>query len=88
MSVQYFHQVFTIPAALADIAYQNEAVIYDLLFKGSAETMLTIAADKKHLGAKIGFIAVLHSWGSALTHHPHVHMIASGGGSQLTLSAG
>jgi hypothetical protein len=55
-------------------------VIYDLLFKASAETMLTIAADKKHLGAKIGFIAVLHSWGSALTHHPHVHMIVPGGG--------
>ena len=80
LPVQYFHQVFTIPAALADIAYQNKAVIYDLLFKASAEAMLTIAADKKHLGAKIGFIAVLHTWGSALTHHPHVHMIAPGGG--------
>ena len=80
LPVQYFHQVFTIPAALADIAYQNKAVIYDLLFKASAETMLTIAADKKHLGARIGFIAVLHTWGSALTHHPHVHMIAPGGG--------
>ena len=80
LPVQYFHQVFTIPAALADIAYQNKAVIYDLLFKASAETMLAIAADKKHLGARIGFIAVLHTWGSALTHHPHVHMIAPGGG--------
>ncbi len=80
LPVQYFHQVFTIPAALADIAYHNKAVIYDLPFKASAETMLTIAADKKHLGARIGFIAVLHTWGSALTHHPHVHMIVPGGG--------
>ena len=80
LPVQYFHQVFTIPAALAVIAYQNKAVIYDLLFKASAEAMLAIAADKKHLGARIGFIAVLHTWGSALTHHPHVHMITPGGG--------
>jgi len=80
LPVQYFHQVFTIPAALADIAYQNKAVIYDLLFKASAETMLTIAADPKHLGARTGFIAVLHTWGSALTHHPPVHMIVPGGG--------
>ena len=80
LPVQYFHQVFTLPAAIADIAYQNKAVIYDLLFKASAETMLTIAADPKHLGARIGFITVLHTWGSAMTHHPHVHMIAPGGG--------
>ncbi len=80
LPVQYFHQVFTLPAPIADIAYQNKAVIYDLLFKASAETMLTIAADPKHLGAKTGFIAVLHTWGSAMTHHPHVHMIAPGGG--------
>jgi hypothetical protein len=80
LPVQYFHQVFTLPAAIADIAYQNKAVIYDLLFKASAETMLTIGADPKHLGAKIGFIAVLHTWGSAMTHHPHVHMIVPGGG--------
>ena len=66
--------------AIADIAYQNKAVIYDLLFKASAETMLTIAADPKHLGARIGITAVLHTWGSALTHHPHVHMIVPGGG--------
>ncbi len=79
LPVRYF-QVFTIPAALADIAYQNKAVIFDLLFKASAEAMLAIAADKKDLGARIGFIAVLHTWGSALTHHPHVHMIAPGGG--------
>jgi hypothetical protein len=69
-----------LPAAIADIAYQNKAVIYDLLFKASAETMLTIGADPKHLGARTGFISVLHTWGSAMTHHPHVHMIAPGGG--------
>jgi len=75
--------VFTLPAAIADIAYQNKAVIYDLLFKVSAETMLTIAADPKHLGARIGITSVLHTWGSALTHHPHVHMIVPGGGISL-----
>ena len=62
------------------IAYQNKAVIYDLLMKASAETTLAIAADPKHLGTRIGIIAVLHTWGSALTHHPHVHMIVPGGG--------
>jgi hypothetical protein len=72
--------VFTLPASITDIAYQNKAVIYDLLFKVSAETMLTIAADPKHLGARIGITAVLHTWGSALTHHPHLHMIVPGGG--------
>jgi hypothetical protein len=76
----YFHVVFTLPGPVADIAYQNKSVIYDILFKASAETMLTIAADPKHLGARIGIISVLHSWGSALTHHPHVHMIVPGGG--------
>ena len=80
MPVPYFHQVFTLPTPIADIAYQNKALIYDLLFKASAEAMLAIAADPKHLGARIGFIAVLHTWGSAMTHHPHVHMIAPGGG--------
>jgi hypothetical protein len=80
LPVPYFHQVFTLPAQIADIAYQNKAVIYDLLFKASAETMLIIGADPKHLGAKTGFISVLHTWGSAMTHHPHVHMIAPGGG--------
>jgi len=80
LPVPYFHQVFTLPAQIADIAYQNKAVIYDLLFKASAETMLIIGADPEHLGAKIGFISVLHTWGSAMTHHPHVHMIAPGGG--------
>ena len=80
LPVAYYHVVFTLPAAIADIAYQNKAVIYDLLFKVSAETLLTIAADPKHLGARIGITCVLHTWGSALTHHPHVHMIVPGGG--------
>src|SRR5712691_10437230 len=79
-AVPYFHVVYTLPAEIGDIAYQNKAVIYDLLFKASAETTLTIAADPKHLGARIGFISVLHTWGSALTHHPHVHMVVPGGG--------
>src|ERR1043166_5198405 len=83
LPVPYYHVVFTLPAAIADIAYQNKAVIYDLLFKVSAETMLTIAADPKHLGARIGITSVLHTWGSALTHHPHVHMIVPGGGISL-----
>ena len=83
LPVPYFHVVFTLPARIADIAYQNKAVIYDLLFKASAETLLTIAADPKHLGARIGVLSVLHTWGSALTHHPHVHMIVPGGGFSL-----
>ena len=83
LPVPYFHVVFTLPAAIADVAYQNKAVIYDLLFKASSETMLTIAADPKHLGARIGILSVLHTWGSALTHHPHVHMIVPGGGFSL-----
>jgi hypothetical protein len=80
LPVPYFHVVYTLPAELRDIAYQNKAVVYDLLFKASAETTLTIAADPKHLGARIGFISVLHTWGSALVAHPHVHMIVPGGG--------
>jgi len=80
LPVPYYHVVFTLPAEIADIAYQNKAGIYDLLFKASAETLLTIAADPKHLGARIGITSVLHTWGSALTHHPHVHMIVPGGG--------
>jgi putative transposase len=72
--------VFTLPAPIADIACQNKAVLYDLLFKVSAETMLMIAADPKHLGGRIGITSVLHTWGSAMTHHPHVHMIVPGGG--------
>jgi hypothetical protein len=83
LPVPYYHIVFTLPAAIADIAYQNKAVVYDLLFKASAETMLTIAGDPKHLGARIGITSVLHTWGSALTHHPHVHMIVPGGGISL-----
>src|ERR1700674_1210305 len=83
LPVPYYHVVFTLPAPIADIAYQNKAVVYDLLFKVSAETMLTIAADPKHLGARIGITSVLHTWGSAMTHHPHVHMIVPGGGIAL-----
>ena len=80
LPIPYFHVVFTLPSAIGDIAYQNKAVVYDLLFKASSETMLTIAADTKHLGARIGITSVLHSWGSAMTHHPHLHMIVPGGG--------
>jgi ssDNA-binding Zn-finger/Zn-ribbon topoisomerase 1 len=83
LPVPYYHVVFTLPAAIADIAYQNKAVIYNLLFKASAEALVTIAADPKHLGARVGVLSVLHTWGSALTHHPHVHMIVPGGGSSL-----
>src|SRR6266568_2898743 len=71
LPVGYFHVVYTVPAPIADIAYQNKRAIYDLLMKAAAETTLTIAADRRHLGARIGITAVLHTWGSALTHHPH-----------------
>jgi len=80
LPVGYFHVVFTLPTEVANIGFQNKAAIYDLLFKAASETMLTIAADPKHLGARIGITAVLHTWGSAMTHHPHVHMIVPGGG--------
>jgi hypothetical protein len=83
LPVGYFHLVFTLPAEIAPVAYQNKAVVYDLLFRAAAETLLTIAADRRHLGARIGFTAVLHSWGSAMTHHPHLHMIVPGGGISL-----
>ena len=83
LPVGYFHLVFTLPAEIAPIAYQNKAVVYDLLFRTAAETLLTIAADPRHLGARIGFTAVLHSWGSAMTHHPRLHMIVPGGGISL-----
>jgi Putative transposase/Transposase zinc-binding domain len=83
LPVPYFHVVFSLPAQIADIAYHNKAVIYDILFKASAETTITIAADPKHLGARIGVLSVLHTWGSALNHHPHVHMIVPGGGISL-----
>jgi len=80
LPVPCFHLVYTLPGPIAGIAYQNKAVIYDILFKASAEATITIAADPKHLGARIGITSVLHSWGSAMTHHPHVHMIVPGGG--------
>jgi hypothetical protein len=80
LPVEYFHVVFTLPAEIARIAYWNKKPVYGLLFKASAETMTTIAADPKRLGAKVGMTSVLHTWGSALTHHPHVHMIVPGGG--------
>jgi hypothetical protein len=83
LPVPYYHLVFTLPAAVADIAYQNKATVYDILFKASSETLITIAADPKHSGARVGAISVLHTWGSALTHHPHIHMIAPGGGVSL-----
>lgn len=83
LPVGYFHIVFTLPAEIASVAFQNKAVVYDLLFKAASETMLTIAADPRHLGARIGITAVLHTWGSALMHHPHVHMVVPGGGIAL-----
>jgi hypothetical protein len=84
LPVAYYHVVFTLPAPIADIAYHNKAEVYGILFKAAAETLITIAADPKHLGARIGLTTVLHSWGSALTHHPHVHCIVPGGGIALT----
>lgn len=80
LPIGYFHVVFTLPAEIAAIAFTNKALVYDLLFKAASETMLAIAADPRHLGARIGITAVLHTWGSAMTHHPHVHMIVPGGG--------
>jgi len=80
LPIPYFHVVFTLPAQVADIAYHNKAAVYDLLFKTSSQTLLTIAADPKHLGARIGMTSVLHTWGSAMMHHPHVHIIVPGGG--------
>jgi hypothetical protein len=80
LPVGYFHVVFTLPAEIAAIAFHNKALLYDLLFKTASETTLTIAADPRHLGARIGITAVLHTWGSAMTHHPHIHMIVPGGG--------
>src|SRR3954464_14391635 len=80
LPVPYFHVVFTVPAPVAAIALQNKAVVYDILFKDAAETIRTIGADPKHLGAETGMIAILHTWGQTLTHHPHVHCIVPGGG--------
>jgi hypothetical protein len=78
--VEYFHVVFTLPEAIAAIAFQNKKVLYDILFHASAETLRTIAADPKHLGAEIGFLTILHTWGQTLLHHPHVHCVIPGGG--------
>jgi hypothetical protein len=80
LPVRYFHLVFTLPKPIADIAHQNKREIYNLLMRASADTVIKIAADPKHLGAKVGITSVLHTWGSAMTHHPHVHMIVPGGG--------
>jgi hypothetical protein len=83
LPVDYYHLVFTLPAPISDIAWYNKSVVYGLLFKAAAETLRTIAADPKHLGARIGATLVLHTWGSAMTHHPHVHGIVPGGGLSL-----
>ena len=83
LPVAYYHVVFTVPAEVADISFHNKAVVYDILFKAASETLLTIGKDPKHLGARLGVTAVLHTWGSALTHHPHVHCIVPGGGLSL-----
>jgi hypothetical protein len=80
LDCSYFHVVFTLPEEIAAIAYQNKAVVYNLLFAATADTLLTIAADPKHLGAEIGFFAVLHTWGQSLMHHPHLHCVVPGGG--------
>jgi len=80
LPVAYYHVVFTLPAPLARVAFQNKRVVYDALFKAVSETLLTIGADPKHLGAKLGATLVLHTWGSAMTHHPHIHGIVPGGG--------
>ncbi len=80
LPVEYFHVVFTLPAEITRIAYWNKRAVYGLLFKAPAQTVMTIAADPKRLGARVGMTSVLHTWGSALTHHPHVHMIVPGGG--------
>ena len=80
LPVEYFHIVFTLPAEIAQIAYWNKRAVYGLLFRASAETVMTIATDPGRLGARVGMTSVLHTWGSAMTHHPHVHMIVPGGG--------
>ena len=88
LPVSHFHVVFTLPAEIGAIADQNKAKVYGLLFKAAADTLTTIAADPKHLGADIGFIAVLHSWGQNLDHHPHVHCIVPAGGISATVRSG
>ena len=87
LPVEYFHIVFTLPAAIAAIAFQNKAAVYALLFEAASQTLKTIAADPKHLGAEIGATTVLHTWGQTLTHHPHVHCIVPGGGLSPTSKA-
>ena len=83
LPVEYFHVAFTLPQSIQAIAYQNKTLLYDMLFKATAQTLRTIAADPKHLGAEIGFIAVLHTWGQNLLHHPHLHCVVPGGGISL-----
>jgi Putative transposase len=83
LPIGYFRVVFTLPAEIADVAGRNKAILCDLLFRVASETMMTIAADPQHLGARIGITSVLHTWGSAMTHHPHIHMIVPGGGISL-----
>jgi hypothetical protein len=83
LPVPYFHVVFTVPASVAEIAFQNKAAVYAILFKTAAETLRTIGADARHLGAEIGLVAVLHTWGQSLHHHPHVHCVVPGGGPSL-----
>jgi predicted RNA-binding Zn-ribbon protein involved in translation (DUF1610 family) len=84
LPVEYYHLVFTLPAPISDLAYSNQSIIYTILFKAAAQTLQTIAADPKHLGARLGLTLVLHTWGSAMTHHPHVHGIVPGGGLSMT----
>jgi len=83
LPVEYYHLVFSLPSDIADLAYYNKDVMYSILMKTAAQTLLTIAKDKKHLGAQVGVTFVLHTWGSAMTHHPHVHGIVPGGGLSL-----
>jgi len=80
LDTEYFHVVFTLPEEIAAIAFQNKEVVYDILFRATSETLHVIAADPKHLGAEIGFFAVLHSWGQNLMFHPHLHCVVPGGG--------
>lgn len=83
LPVEYYHVVFTLPNLLAPLALQNKQIVYDILFRATSQTLLKIAADPKHLGAKIGFLAILHTWGQNLLHHPHLHCVVSGGGMSL-----
>jgi putative transposase/transposase-like zinc-binding protein len=80
LDVPYFHVVFTMPDLIATIAFQNQTVVYDILFRAASETLRVIAADPEHLGAEIGFFGVLHTWGQNLLHHPHIHFLVPGGG--------